>query len=148
MAPDAFGRRCIESEVAILRGRASKVPEVTALFWMLKIAATTLGETGGDSVTMTLHWGYLAGTALFAVVLLVLVTGQILAARFHASLYWATIIATTTFRHDNGGFCRPVARRRVHGRFGFAAGLPDCHDGRVVFVAGHGLGAVGAVAEG
>jgi uncharacterized membrane-anchored protein len=77
--------------------RVRKVPEVTALFWVLKIAATTLGETGGDSVTMTLHWGYLAGSALFGVVLLVLVTGQILASRFHAFLYWATIIATTTF---------------------------------------------------
>jgi uncharacterized membrane-anchored protein len=95
--PAHYGRRGTGSEVAITRGRDSKVPEVTALFWILKIAATTLGETGGDSVTMTLHWGYPAGTALFAVVLLVLVSGQILAARFHPFLYWATIIATTTF---------------------------------------------------
>ena len=43
----------------------SKVPEVTLAFWIIKIAATTLGETGGDTVTMTLDWGYLAGTALF-----------------------------------------------------------------------------------
>ena len=75
----------------------AKVPEVTIAFWVMKIAATTLGETGGDSVTMTLNWGYLAGTALFAVLLIVLVLAQIRAARFHAPLYWATIVASTTF---------------------------------------------------
>jgi uncharacterized membrane-anchored protein len=75
----------------------SKVPEVTLVFWIIKIAATTLGETGGDSVTMTLNWGYLAGTALFLGFLAVLVIAQILAKRFHPFLYWATIIASTTF---------------------------------------------------
>jgi len=75
---------------------ASKVPEVTLIFWIIKIAATTLGETGGDTVTMTLHWGYLAGTALFAAVLIALVAAQIAADRFHRWLYWATIIASTT----------------------------------------------------
>jgi uncharacterized membrane-anchored protein len=75
----------------------SKVPEVTLVFWVIKIAATTLGETGGDSVTMTLGWGYLAGTALFLGLLLVLVAAQILAKRFHVFLYWATIVASTTF---------------------------------------------------
>lgn len=75
----------------------SKVPEVTLFFWILKIAATTLGETGGDSVTMTLNWGYLAGTALFFGVLVVLVITQIRAREFHPFLYWATIIASTTF---------------------------------------------------
>ena len=75
----------------------SKVPEVTLTFWILKIAATTLGETGGDTVTMTLNWGYLLGTALFAVVLVGLATWQIVARRFHPALYWATIIASTTF---------------------------------------------------
>ena len=59
----------------------SKVPEVTLFFWILKIAATTLGETGGDLVTMTLNWGYLAGTALFFGVLVVLVVAQISRAR-------------------------------------------------------------------
>jgi hypothetical protein len=73
------------------------VPEVTLVFWIIKIAATTLGETGGDSVTMTLNWGYLAGTALFLGFLAVLVIAQILAKRFHPFLYWATIIASTTF---------------------------------------------------
>lgn len=75
----------------------SKVPEVTLLFWIIKIAATTLGETGGDSVTMTLNWGYLFGTLLFASLLIALVIAQILAARFHPFLYWATIVASTTF---------------------------------------------------
>ena len=75
----------------------SKVPEVTLAFWIIKIAATTLGETGGDTVTMTLQWGYLAGTLLFVVALLVLVGFQIAARRFHPFLYWATIIASTTF---------------------------------------------------
>ena len=76
---------------------ASKVPEVTLVFWIIKIAATTLGETGGDTVTMTLNWGYLAGTALFLGVLIMLVVAQILAKRFHPVLYWATIVASTTF---------------------------------------------------
>jgi len=75
----------------------SKVPEVTLVFWIIKIAATTLGETGGDTVTMTLHWGYLAGTALFLVALVALVGFQIVAKKFHPSIYWATIIASTTF---------------------------------------------------
>jgi uncharacterized membrane-anchored protein len=75
----------------------SKVPEVTLVFWIIKIAATTLGETGGDSVTMTLDWGYLAGTALFLGLLIMLVIAQILAKRFNPLLYWATIVASTTF---------------------------------------------------
>jgi uncharacterized membrane-anchored protein len=75
----------------------SKVPEVTLGFWIVKIAATTLGETGGDTVTMTLNWGYLAGTALFLGLLLMLVIAQILAKKFHPALYWATIVASTTF---------------------------------------------------
>jgi len=75
----------------------SKVPAVTLTFWIIKIAATTLGETGGDSVTMTLDWGYLAGTALFLGLLVVLVVAQIAARLFHPLLYWATIVASTTF---------------------------------------------------
>jgi uncharacterized membrane-anchored protein len=78
-------------------GALSKVPEVTLVFWIIKIAATTLGETGGDSVTMTLNWGYLAGTALFLGLLIVLVIAQILARKFQPFLYWATIVASTTF---------------------------------------------------
>jgi len=75
----------------------SKVPEVTLTFWLIKIAATTMGETGGDTVTMTLNWGYLAGTALFLGVLAALVVWQISARKFYPFLYWATIIASTTF---------------------------------------------------
>ena len=76
---------------------SNKVPEVTLSFWIIKIAATTLGETGGDTVTMTLNWGYLAGTALFLAALVLLVSLQIIAKKFHPFLYWATIIASTTF---------------------------------------------------
>jgi uncharacterized membrane-anchored protein len=75
----------------------TKVPEVTLVFWIIKIAATTLGETGGDSVTMTLNWGYLAGTAIFFSLLVLLVVWQTAADKFHPVLYWATIIASTTF---------------------------------------------------
>src|SRR5579859_786587 len=75
----------------------SKVPAVTLGFWIIKVAATTLGETGGDSVTMTLHWGYLAGTLLFLGLLIALVVAQILWRKFHPWLYWATIVASTTF---------------------------------------------------
>ncbi|MEA2796557.1 MAG: hypothetical protein QOI87_3937 [Bradyrhizobium sp.] len=75
----------------------NKIPEVTLAFWIIKIAATTLGETGGDTVTMTLDWGYLAGTALFLAALVLLVIFQIVARKFHPFLYWATIIASTTF---------------------------------------------------
>ncbi|HWF70236.1 MAG TPA: hypothetical protein VG187_11830 [Mycobacterium sp.] len=75
----------------------SKVPAVTLGFWVIKVLATTLGETGGDTVTMTLNWGYLAGVALFAILLVALVAAQISAKRFHPVLYWATIIASTTF---------------------------------------------------
>ena len=78
----------------------TKVPAVTLGFWVIKILATTLGETGGDTVTMTLHWGYVAGVALFGIALVALVAGQILAKRFHATLYWATIVASTTFRSE------------------------------------------------
>jgi len=74
----------------------SKVPEVTLVFWIIKIAATTLGEAGGDSVSMSLNLGYLIATAIFALIFLAAVSGQILAKKFHASVYWATIIATTT----------------------------------------------------
>jgi len=80
----------------VIEQSASKIPEVTLVFWIIKIAATTLGETGGDTVTMTLNWGYLAGTALFLSLLIVFVVWQIAAKKFHPLLYWATIIASTT----------------------------------------------------
>jgi uncharacterized membrane-anchored protein len=74
----------------------SKVPEVTLLFWILKVAATTLGETGGDAVSMSMHLGYLVGTGIFAAIFLVAVAAQIRAKRFSPFLYWTTIVATTT----------------------------------------------------
>ena len=80
----------------VVERTASKVPAVTLGFWIIKIAATTLGETGGDTVTMTMNWGYLAGTALFLSLLVVLVMLQIAAKKFHPFLYWATIVASTT----------------------------------------------------
>jgi uncharacterized membrane-anchored protein len=82
----------------------SKVPEVTLGFWIIKILATTLGETGGDTVTMTwlkadvmVNAGYLIGSAIFLSALIVLVIIQIAAKKFHPFLYWATIAASTTF---------------------------------------------------
>ena len=74
----------------------SKVPEVTLIFWIIKIAATTLGETGGDAVSMSMNFGYLLGTVIFAAVFIVTVAAQIRAKRFYPSLYWTTVIATTT----------------------------------------------------
>jgi len=74
----------------------SKVPQVTLLFWIVKIAATTLGETGGDAVSMSMNLGYLAATAIFAAAFIVAVAAQIRSGRFHPLLYWATILATTT----------------------------------------------------
>jgi uncharacterized membrane-anchored protein len=76
--------------------RLSKVPEVTLLFWIIKIAATTLGETGGDAVSMSMDLGYLVATAIFAALFLLAAGAQIAAERFHPFLYWTTIIATTT----------------------------------------------------
>ena len=73
-----------------------KVPAVTLGFWIIKILATTLGETGGDTVTMTMDLGYLVGTGIFLSLLVVLVVLQITAKKFYPALYWATIVASTT----------------------------------------------------
>jgi uncharacterized membrane-anchored protein len=92
----------------------SKVPEIAVGFWIIKIAATTLGETGGDTVTMTLGWGYLAGTACFLPTLIVLVTAQILARRLQPLLYWAAIVTSTTFGTTMADFAdRSLGSRRV-----------------------------------
>jgi uncharacterized membrane-anchored protein len=74
----------------------AKVPEVTLVFWIIKILATTLGETGGDAVSMSMNLGYLVGTAIFAVLFVAAVAAQTSAQRFYSPLYWATIIASTT----------------------------------------------------
>ena len=74
----------------------NKVPAVTLGFWIIKIAATTVGETGGDALSMTLNLGYLVSTFIFAGIFVVVLTGQLAARRFHPFLYWAVIVATTT----------------------------------------------------
>lgn len=74
----------------------SKVPEVTFGFWVVKILATTLGETGGDAVTMSMNLGYLIGTAIFATIFIVAAATQIGAKKFHPFLYWFAIVASTT----------------------------------------------------
>ena len=94
----------------------SKVPEVTFIFWLIKIAATTLGETGGDAVSMSMNLGYLLSTGIFAVLFIAFVFAQIKAARFHPFLYWATIIATTTVGTTLADFCD----RSLH--IGYAGG--------------------------
>ena len=78
------------------RSDMSKVPEITLVFWITKILATTLGETGGDAVSMSMQLGYLAATVIFLVVFVVVVMAQIAARRFRPWLYWLTIVATTT----------------------------------------------------
>jgi uncharacterized membrane-anchored protein len=75
---------------------ATKVPEVTLGFWIIKILATTLGETGGDTFSMTMDLGYLVSTAIFLSALLLLVGIQMAAKKFHPFLYWAVIVASTT----------------------------------------------------
>ena len=81
---------------ALVKAALAKVPEVTLIFWLIKILATTLGETGGDAVSMSMHLGYLLSTAIFAVIFIDAVMAQIKAKQFHPILYWVTIIATTT----------------------------------------------------
>jgi uncharacterized membrane-anchored protein len=96
------------------RALVAKVPQVTLLFWIIKILATTLGETGGDAVTMS--WlgettaaskgsGYLIGTAIFGVIFIVAVLVQIRAKKFHPFLYWLTIVATTTVGTTLADYC-------------------------------------------
>src|SRR5260221_3288071 len=87
--------------------QSNKVPEVTLTFWIIKIAATTLGETGGDTVTMTLNWGYLAGTAFFLAALVLLVILQIVAKKFYPFFYLATIIPSTPFGTTMAEFSGP-----------------------------------------
>ena len=92
----------------------AKVPQVTILFWIVKVLATTLGETGGDAVTMS--WlgettgeakgtGYLIGTGIFGVIFTVAVLVQIRARKFHPLLYWLTIVATTTVGTTLADYC-------------------------------------------
>jgi uncharacterized membrane-anchored protein len=83
----------MQSEARTVLG---KVPELTLLFWVIKVAATTLGETAGDAVTMSMNLGYLVGTVIFMAIFLVAVAAQIRAREFRAPLFWFVIVATTT----------------------------------------------------
>lgn len=74
----------------------SKVPELTLVFWIIKVLATTLGETGGDAVSMSMKLGYLLSTAIFAAIFVGAVLIQIRARKFHPVIYWMTIVASTT----------------------------------------------------
>ena len=101
----------------------AKVPEVTLGFWIIKIAATTLGETGGDAVSMSMNLGYLVGTGIFAAIFLAAVTAQIKAKSFHPFLYWATIIATTTVGTTLADFADPSLRIGYAGGSSLLLGL-------------------------
>jgi uncharacterized membrane-anchored protein len=94
----------------------SKVPEVTLLFWIIKILATTLGETGGDAISMSMNLGYLVGTGIFGIIFLITVIVQVSAKKFHPLIYWITIIATTTIGTTMADF----ADRSLH--IGYAGG--------------------------
>src|ERR1700709_1801204 len=82
----------------------SKVPEVTLVFWIIKILATTLGETGGDAVSMSMNLGYAVSSFIFIGVFAIAVVAQIAAKKFHPSLYWLVVIATTTAGTTMAGF--------------------------------------------
>lgn len=80
----------------LVKESLSKVPEVTLTFWIVKIAATTLGETAGDAVSMQMNLGQLIGTAIFALAFIFAVLSQIKSTQYHPAIYWTTIIASTT----------------------------------------------------
>jgi uncharacterized membrane-anchored protein len=84
---------------------AVKVPAVTIAFWLIKILATTLGETGGDTLSMSWHLGYLESTGIFAVFFIATVTAQIFTDRYIPSLYWIVIVATTLTGTMIADFC-------------------------------------------
>jgi uncharacterized membrane-anchored protein len=87
------------------RQAIAKVPEVTLGFWILKVLATTLGETGGDALSMSMNLGYLVSTGIFAVIFICFVWAQVRASKFHPGLYWATIVATTTVGTTLADYC-------------------------------------------
>jgi len=102
---ETTGKGGVDDVTPELMTFVSKVPAVTLVFWIIKILCTTIGETGGDAVTMSFFgettehanpYGYLIGTGIFAVIFFIAVAWQIKAEKFHPFLYWFTIIATTT----------------------------------------------------
>ena len=82
-----------------------KVPEITLIFWIIKIFATTLGETGGDAVSMSMNLGYLTGTLIFTLFFVGLVITQIRQKKLNSYIYWMTIVATTTLGTTLADFC-------------------------------------------
>ena len=88
--------RSVQEEPLATHSPVNKVPAVTLGFWIVKVLATTLGETGGDTLSMTFDAGYLVSSAVFLAILAALLFLQIRAPRFHPFLYWATIVASTT----------------------------------------------------
>lgn len=80
----------------VSRVSPGKVPEITCVFWIVKIAATTLGETAGDAVSMSMHAGYLLGSGIFALIYMLAVWIQIRAKRFYPAVYWTAMMASTT----------------------------------------------------
>lgn len=101
---------------ALWQNTLSKVPEVTLIFWMIKILATTLGETGGDAVSMSMHLGYLLSTGIFGAIFLAAVIVQMRSKKSSPFIYWTTIIATTTVGTTMADF----ADRSLH--IGYAGG--------------------------
>jgi len=91
----AWDDRDLDSQ-SLNRASESKVPHVAIAFWIIKIAATTLGETGGDALSMTMNLGYLLSTAIFMVCFIVALWVQLRARKFHPFLYWTVIVTTTT----------------------------------------------------
>ena len=115
--------------------QGSKVPQVTLVFWIIKIAATTLGETFGDTVTMTLNSGYLVGTVIFFSLLIALVVWQIAVKGFHPFLLLGDHHCLHNSRHDYGRFRGPFFGPRLRGRVVPFVGLPDRRAWDVVPVA-------------
>jgi len=95
----------IQSDKFNTSGIVRKVPEITLIFWIIKIFATTLGETGGDAVSMSMNLGYLIGTMIFSVVFVGLVIIQIRKKKLNSYIYWMTIVATTTLGTTLADFC-------------------------------------------
>jgi uncharacterized membrane-anchored protein len=114
-----------------------KVPEVTLLFWVIKIAATTLGETGGDALSMSFHFGYALSTGIFVVLFLAAVVAQCRARSFHPALYWTVIVATTTAGTTMADFADRSLGYGYAGGSLLLAGLQHHHhQGRVILLGG------------
>ncbi len=118
----------------------SKVPEVTLTFWIIKVLATTLGETGGDTVTMTLNWGYLTGTAIFLSLLLALVVAQIVAKKFHPFSILGDDRGFDDRRNNDGGLRRSILGHWIYWRLRDFTGLRAGGSRTVVLDDGDDLG--------